>query len=71
MPRISQSETIILGAVDDLKRDWHIACLDWRDQAREQFEADFIRELEPAAAAAVRSMTELTLLMRRVVRECM
>ena len=70
MPRISQSETIILGALDDLKRDWQIACLDWRDQAREQFEADFIRELEPAAVAAVRSMTELTLLMRRVVREC-
>ena len=70
MPRISQSETIILGALDDLKRDWNIACLDWRDQAREQFEAEFLRELESAAVGAVRSMSELTLLMRRVVREC-
>jgi hypothetical protein len=70
MPRISQSETIVLGALDDLKRDWQIARLDWRDQAREQFEADYLRELEGSAVAAVRSMTELTLLMRRVVREC-
>jgi hypothetical protein len=70
MPRISQSETILLGALDDLKRDWQIARLDWRDQARDQFEADYLRELESAAVAAVRSMTELTLLMRRVVREC-
>ena len=70
MPRISQSETIVLGALDDLKRDWQIARLDWRDQARDQFEADYLRELESAAVAAVRSMTELTLLMRRVVREC-
>jgi len=70
MPRISQSETMLLGGLDDLKRDWQIARFDWRDQAREQFEEDYIRELRSAAVAAVRSMTELTLLMKRVVREC-
>ena len=70
MPRISQSELILQGALDDLKRDWQIARGGWHDEAREDFERKFIDEFLPAGNAAVRAMTELTLLMRRVVREC-
>jgi hypothetical protein len=70
MPRISQGETILLGAIDDLLRDWAIAGTDWRDDARKQFEDEFIEEFVPAGRNAARVMTELTLLMRRVVREC-
>jgi hypothetical protein len=70
MPRISQGELILQGALDDLKRDWQIAGAGWHDKARKDFEKEFIDELLPAGAQAVRAMTELTLLMRRVVREC-
>jgi len=70
MPRISQGELILQGALDDLKRDWQIACTGWHDKARQDFEKEFIDEVLPAGNAAVRAMTEMTLLMRRVVREC-
>ncbi|MEN8150050.1 MAG: hypothetical protein ABFS86_09515 [Planctomycetota bacterium] len=70
MPRINQGELILQGALDDLKRDWQIAAAGWHDKAREDFQREFMDEFLPAGGAAVRAMTELTLLMRRVVREC-
>ena len=70
MPRISQGEITLQGALDDLVRDWQLTGGNWQDQAREQFEHDVIEEYLPAGRAAVRAMTELTLLLRRVVREC-
>ena len=70
MPRISQAEQMMMGALNDLERDWHIAGSEWHDDARRHFEEDFIHEIQPAGRIAVGSMAELTLLMRRVVREC-
>ena len=70
MPRISHAEGVLMGVLNDLARDWQITQEDWRDHARERFEKDFIDELLPAGRAAVRAMTQLTVLMRRVVREC-
>jgi len=70
MPRLSQSETMLLGAIDDLRRDWLIAAASWNDRARQQFEKEFIDVFLPAAGSAVSAMSELTLLLRRVVREC-
>ena len=70
MPRVNQGELILQGALDDLKRDWMITGSGWRDKARQDFEKEFIDEMLTAGTGAVRAMTELTLLMRRVVREC-
>lgn len=70
MPRISDAEVLLNSALNDLVKDWEIARADWRDQARERFEEDFVAELSSASRGAVRSMTEVTHLLRRVVREC-
>jgi hypothetical protein len=70
MPRISHTEAVLTGVLNDLLRNWQIASTDWRDHAREEFEKIFIEEFVSAGRAAVRSMTEQTLLLRRVVREC-
>ncbi len=70
MPRISQAEQMLMGALNDLERDWQIAGAEWHDDARLHFAEDFIDEIQPAGRTAVGSMAELTLLMRRVVREC-
>ena len=70
MPRISNSEVTLTSALNDLQRDWDIASSDWHDQARKQFEEDYLEEIHSAGRAAVRSMGELTLLLRRIVREC-
>ncbi len=70
MPRISQAEQMLMGALNDLERDWQIAGADWHDDARLHFEEDFIAEIQPAGRIATGSISELTLLLRRVVREC-
>jgi hypothetical protein len=56
--------------MNDLIRDWEIAGAEWRDHARKAFEEDFIEEVLSGGRAAVRSMVEITQLLRRVVREC-
>jgi hypothetical protein len=70
MPRISQAEQMLMGALNDLERDWQIAGAEWHDDARKNFEVDFIDEIMPAGRIACGSISELTLLIRRVVREC-
>ena len=70
MPRISQPEQMLMSALNDLERDWQIAGTEWHDDARLHFEQDFIRDIMPAGRIAATSISELTLLMRRVVREC-
>ena len=70
MPRVSHGESMLTSVLNDLLRDWQITGSDWHDEARAQFEKEYIDEFVPGGRAAVRAMTELTLLLRRVVREC-
>jgi hypothetical protein len=57
-------------ALNDLKRSWDRAGEDWRDQAREEFGVEVLDEILPTGRAAVRAMSEITQLLKRVVREC-
>jgi hypothetical protein len=70
MPRISQPESILTGVLNDFLRDWEIAMVDWRDKARDGFEKEYVDPFLTAGRTAVRAMGDLTLLLRRVVREC-
>ena len=70
MPRISQAEQMLMSALNDLETDWKIAKAEWRDQARLRFEEDFLDEILPAGRMAANAIAELSLLLRRVVREC-
>lgn len=70
MPRISHTEVTLQSALNDLQRDWEIARADWRDRAKERFAEEYIEELSVGGRAAVRAMTEVTLLLQKVVREC-
>lgn len=70
MPRISQVEQMLMGALNDLDKDWQAARVNWRDEARRHFEDDFIREIGPAVRMASTSASSLTTLLKRVVKEC-
>ncbi len=70
MPRISSGEAMLTGALNDLRRDWEMVRSDWRDKARMQFEKEYIEQILPDGLIAARAMAELTLLLRKVVREC-
>ena len=70
MPRISHGEGILTVALNDLERDWAIAGADWRDRARQQFEEEIVGQMVPAGRAAARTMSELTRLLLRVVKDC-
>lgn len=70
MPRISNPEQMLTTALNDLVRDWEITVGDWQDQARTQFENEIVDPVVRDGRAAVRAMTEISQLLRRVVREC-
>ena len=70
MPRISQAEQMLMGALGDLEKDWNIAGAAWHDKARRNFETDFLEELQVAGRQGANAIQELSVLMRRVVREC-
>jgi hypothetical protein len=70
MPRISQAEQMLMSGLNDLERDWQIAGAEWHDQARAHFQKDYLDEIQPAGRIAAGAISELTTLMRRVVREC-
>lgn len=70
MPRISFSELALNAALNDLARDFKVVASEWHDEARVAFERDFIDEFLPAGRSAVGAMTDLSLLLMRVVREC-
>ena len=70
MPRFSQADLMMLEALNELEHDWGAVRVDWRDKARDAFEEEFLAEMMPAVRTAATAVAELTLLMKRVVREC-
>jgi hypothetical protein len=61
---------MLTEALNELWDDWKAARAEWRDDARESFEADFMEEIGSSVRLAVDALSELTQLMKRVVREC-
>ncbi len=70
MPRISYSHLRLTTARSDLQRAWRAAGATWRDDARVQFEKEYIEDLLRVTATTVTAMTELTNLLKRVMQQC-
>ncbi|MCU0726319.1 MAG: hypothetical protein MUE73_11085 [Planctomycetes bacterium] len=70
MPRISQPELMLTEAHNELQDDWRTARAEWLDSARASFDEEVMEEIGSAVRLAVDALSELTQLMKRVVREC-
>lgn len=66
----SASDAQLVSAVNDLLRDWAVAGEEWRDQARAEFEKEYVEELSPAVRRAVGDIRELKQVLRRAIQEC-
>ncbi len=58
------------GALKDLNAFWDQSSSMWRDNAREQFEAEYLRHLSESVRAASTAIGQIELLLQQVRREC-
>jgi len=61
---------ILSKALRDLLTRWELTQTAWRDQARSDFEAEYIEELKPAVKAALDAMGSISEFLERARREC-
>lgn len=70
MSQISNADQVLVDAWRDLLRTWAASGDRWRDQARAEFQAEHIEELEPLVRSAVNGIHEVNNLLRRAIQEC-
>lgn len=70
MLKLSDSDVILSIAMKDMLKKWDKTASAWRDQARAEFEKDYINELRPAAKAAFNAMKRISGFLTQVRREC-
>ncbi len=69
MHALSNSDRQIITALKDLQRQWEEASSSWRDQARTDFEKEFIEELMPVAKASIAAIGEIDRLLKQAIHE--
>jgi len=67
---LSDSESTLSRALDDLEKRWENTSSAWQDKAREDFEREFLQELTASVKKAQQAMRSIHNLLREVVREC-
>ncbi len=70
MQNISYSDLRLADARSDLERAWHATSTTWRDEARVQFEEEYIHEFLSTSHTTIKSMDKLNHLLKRVMRQC-
>ena len=62
--------SLMTKALKDLLTHWEKSGNSWRDQARAEFDKDFLQELIPAVRGASRAAQEIENLLQKVRSEC-
>jgi len=62
--------TLLTKALKDLLTHWEASNNSWRDQARVEFDKDFLQHLIPAVRGASRAAQEIENLLHKVRSEC-
>jgi hypothetical protein len=61
---------LLTKALKDLLTRWEASSSSWKDQARAEFDKDFLQELIPAVRGASRAAQEIENLLSKVRSEC-
>ena len=61
--------SLMAKALKDLLVQWDSSSTSWRDQARTEFDKDFLQQLIPAVRGASRAAQEIENLLQRVRSE--
>ncbi len=68
--QLSDSEAQLGEALKTLEERWAGTASDWQDVSRAEFEQEHLEEMRRICKAAQRGMTNISELLRRVMREC-
>jgi uncharacterized protein YukE len=67
---MGDSETTLGRAMDDLEKKWQGTGDAWHDQAREDFEKEYLQDLTMAVKKAQQAMRTISSMLHEVIREC-
>ena len=67
---LSDSDTTLGRAVDDLNKRWQATSDAWQDRAREDFEKEHLEEMIMSVKKAQQAMRTIAGLLHEVIREC-
>ena len=70
MHGLNSSDRLVINALKDLQRQWEETAAQWRDQARADFEKDYIQDLQPLAKSAIAAMGEIDRMLKQAMQEC-
>ena len=70
MLRLSTNDDVLHQALEEILRRWSNTASEWRDDARREFQKEYIDELDPSVRAAGIAMKSLYALLRKVREEC-
>ncbi|MBM4047460.1 MAG: hypothetical protein FJ279_20330 [Planctomycetes bacterium] len=70
MLRLSTNDEVLHQAMDEMLKRWSNTASGWRDEARREFQKEYIDELDPAVRGACTAMKSLYALLRKVREEC-
>ena len=70
MQHISYSDLRLADARSDLERAWQATGAAWRDEARVQFEEEYMQEFLSTSHTTIKAMDKLNNLLKRVMRQC-
>ncbi len=70
MSATGSNATLLTKALKDLLVQWDSTANAWRDQARVEFDKDFLQELVIAVRGASRAAQEIENLLSKVRSEC-
>ncbi len=68
--RMAGNESMLAKALEDLEKKWAITADGWRDQAREEFDLQYLEQMRHAVRTARSAIRNVDELMAQVVREC-
>ncbi len=60
----------LTGLTKDLLRHWEQTRQAWQDRKADDFERDYLKELEPSVNRAVHAMEKLDAIFAKVRRDC-
>ena len=68
--RLSDSEAQLGRAMKDLSERWLLTAAEWRDNARTDFETEYLEELQQEVRGAQRAMIAVRELLLEIVHDC-
>ena len=70
MSAAGSNAALLTKALKDLLVKWETTSTSWRDQARADFDKDFLQEIIPAVRGASRAAQEIENLLQKIRNDC-